>query len=37
MKGEAVYLDGVISSLYATALKRNDRKVDLGPIIGVVR
>jgi len=33
---DALYLDGVISSLYAPLLRRNDRKADLGPIIGVV-
>lgn len=32
----ALFLDGTISSLYSEALKRNDRKIDLGPIIGVV-
>jgi uncharacterized protein YigE (DUF2233 family) len=32
----ALYLDGVVSSLYSTALNRNDRKTDLGPIIAVV-
>ena len=32
----ALYLDGVISSLHAPALKRSDKKTDLGPIIGVV-
>jgi uncharacterized protein YigE (DUF2233 family) len=31
----ALYLDGSISSLYAPALKRNDRFVELGPMIGV--
>ena len=31
----ALYLDGVISSLYAPKLNRNDSKKDLGPIIGV--
>ena len=34
---DALYLDGVISSLYAPSLKRNDKKADLGPIIGVVQ
>lgn len=33
---DALYLDGVISNLYAPPLRRNDRKADLGPIIGVV-
>ena len=32
----ALYLDGVISSLHAPALKRSDKKTELGPIIGVV-
>ena len=32
----ALYLDGVISSLHAPALKRSDGKTELGPIIGVV-
>jgi uncharacterized protein YigE (DUF2233 family) len=32
---EALYLDGSISSLYAPRLGREDRKADLGPIIGV--
>jgi uncharacterized protein YigE (DUF2233 family) len=34
---DALYLDGVVSSLYSTDLQRNDSRVDLGPIIGVVR
>ena len=34
---DALYLDGVISSLWAPSLKRNDKKTDLGPIIGVVQ
>jgi uncharacterized protein YigE (DUF2233 family) len=34
---DALYLDGVVSSLYSTDLQRNDSKVDLGPIIGVVQ
>ena len=34
---DALYLDGVVSSLYSTELKRNDSKVDLGPIVGVVQ
>ena len=33
---DALYLDGVISSLHAPALRRSDRKTELGPIIGVV-
>ena len=34
---DALYLDGVVSGLYSTDLRRNDATVDLGPIIGVVR
>lgn len=34
---DALYLDGVVSSLYSTDLQRNDSRADLGPIIGVVR
>jgi uncharacterized protein YigE (DUF2233 family) len=33
---DALYLDGVISSLHAPPLKRSDVKTDLGPIIAVV-
>lgn len=33
---DALYLDGNISKLYAPALDRNDRGLDMGPIIGVV-
>jgi uncharacterized protein YigE (DUF2233 family) len=33
---EALYLDGTISSLYAPALKREDRGSDMGPMLGVV-
>jgi uncharacterized protein YigE (DUF2233 family) len=33
---DALYLDGVVSSLYSVNLKRNDSRADLGPIIGVV-
>lgn len=32
----ALFLDGTISSLYSAKLWRNDRKIDLGPIIGTV-
>jgi len=32
---DALYLDGNVSSLYATSLGRNDAHVPLGPIIGV--
>src|SRR5262249_31729947 len=34
---DALYLDGVVSSLHSTELRRSDFKVDLGPIIGLVR
>jgi uncharacterized protein YigE (DUF2233 family) len=33
----ALFLDGTVSSLYAPSLGRNDRKTDLGPMIGVVQ
>jgi uncharacterized protein YigE (DUF2233 family) len=33
---DALFLDGMISSLYSEQLGRNDSFVDLGPIIGVV-
>ena len=33
---DALFLDGTVSSLYAPALKRNDFRMDLGPMIGVV-
>jgi len=32
---DALFLDGTVSSLFSTSLHRNDRKIDLGPIIGV--
>jgi uncharacterized protein YigE (DUF2233 family) len=32
---DALFLDGTISSWYAPALKRDDFRMDLGPIIGV--
>jgi len=32
----ALYFDGTVSSLYSEALKRDDRKIGLGPIIGIV-
>ncbi|MEP6668214.1 MAG: phosphodiester glycosidase family protein [Chthoniobacter sp.] len=32
---DALFLDGTISSVYSTELKRNDFRMDLGPIIGV--
>ncbi len=34
---EALFLDGTVSSLYAPELKRNDFRMDLGTMIGVVR
>jgi uncharacterized protein YigE (DUF2233 family) len=34
---DALYLDGVVSSLYSTDLQRNDSTADLGPIVGVVQ
>jgi uncharacterized protein YigE (DUF2233 family) len=34
---DALYLDGVVSSLYSVKLQRNDSGADLGPIIGVVQ
>lgn len=34
---DALYLDGVVSSLYSTDLQRNDSRVDLGPILGVAQ
>jgi uncharacterized protein YigE (DUF2233 family) len=33
---DALYLDGVISSLHAPGLKRSDKKAELGPMLGVV-
>lgn len=33
--GDALYLDGNVSSLYALSLGRNDERVPLGPMIGV--
>lgn len=32
----ALYLDGSVSSLYSPALRRNDDRADLGPMIGVI-
>ncbi|MBL9145698.1 MAG: phosphodiester glycosidase family protein [Verrucomicrobiaceae bacterium] len=32
---DALFLDGTVSSLYAPPLKRSDKKMDLGPMIGV--
>lgn len=34
---DALYLDGVVSSLYSVNLQRNDSRADLGPIIGVLQ
>jgi uncharacterized protein YigE (DUF2233 family) len=34
---DALFLDGTVSSLYAPSLSRNDRKIDLGPMIAVVQ
>lgn len=34
---DALYLDGVISSLYSADLQRNDSRADLGPIVGVIQ
>lgn len=34
---DALYLDGVVSSLHSAELGRTDVKVELGPIIGVAR
>ena len=33
---DALFLDGTVSSLYAPGLKRDDFRVELGPMIGVV-
>lgn len=32
---DALFLDGTVSSLHAPELNRSDRKMDLGPIIGI--
>jgi uncharacterized protein YigE (DUF2233 family) len=34
---DALFLDGVISSLHSTDRKRSDKKADLGPIIGITQ
>lgn len=34
---DALYLDGVVSSLYSPDLQRNDSRADLGPIVGVFK
>lgn len=31
----ALFFDGTVSSLYSETLKRDDRKIDLGPMIGI--
>jgi uncharacterized protein YigE (DUF2233 family) len=33
---DALYLDGVVSSLYSSALNRNDHNANLGPILGII-
>ena len=33
---DALYLDGVVSSLHSTELKRSDSQMDLGPIIAII-
>jgi uncharacterized protein YigE (DUF2233 family) len=33
---DALFLDGTLSSLHSPELKRSDKKIDLGPIIGVI-
>ncbi len=33
----ALFLDGTLSSLYAPSLHRNDKRADLGPIIGITQ
>lgn len=32
---DALFFDGTVSSLFSTHLKRNDKKMDLGPMIGI--
>lgn len=34
---DALYLDGVVSSLHSTELKRSDKKTEFGPVIAVTR
>ncbi len=34
---DALYLDGVVSSLYSEALGRGDHRANLGPVVGVVQ
>ena len=33
---DALFLDGTVSSLHAEALQRSDKKMDLGPMIGII-
>jgi uncharacterized protein YigE (DUF2233 family) len=33
---DALYFDGTVSSLHAPALRRSEKKIDLGPILGVL-
>ena len=32
---DALFLDGTVSSLFSNALKRSDKKMDLGPMVGI--
>ncbi|MES2568511.1 MAG: phosphodiester glycosidase family protein, partial [Verrucomicrobiota bacterium] len=32
---DALYFDGTVSSLYAPELRRSDKIIDLGPVIGI--
>ena len=32
---DALFLDGTVCSLHSTALKRSEKRIDLGPIIGI--
>lgn len=32
---DALFFDGTVSSLFSSHLKRNDKKMDLGPVIGI--
>lgn len=32
---DALFLDGTVSSLFAPELNRSDKKMDLGPMIGI--
>jgi len=33
---DALFLDGTVSSLHAEALMRSDKKMDLGPMLGII-